>query len=43
MQSKDFYYKNHQAIFKEIKQAVPIVKGLGIWNSNDKKSLISEK
>jgi len=37
MGTKGFEYKNHQAIFKEIKETVPFITGTGIWSFKDKK------
>ena len=34
---KGFEYKNHQAIFKEIKEAIPFIVGKGIWSFKDRK------
>jgi predicted molibdopterin-dependent oxidoreductase YjgC len=38
MNAKGFDYKNHQAIFKEIKKEVPFINGTGIWTLKDKKA-----
>jgi len=35
--AKGFEYKNHQAIFKEIKEKIPLVNSTGIWNFKGKK------
>ena len=37
MGAKGFEYKNNQAIFKEIKEAIPFITGKGIWSFKDKK------
>ena len=37
MGAKGFEYKNHQAIFKEIKEKIPLVNSTGIWNLKGKK------
>ena len=31
-----FHYTNHQAIFKEIKKAIPYISGTGIWRQKEK-------
>ena len=38
MGAKGFVFKNHQAIFKEIKGAIPFVAGTGIWTFKDRKT-----
>jgi len=38
MNAKGFGYKNHQTVFKEIKQTVPFISGTGIWSFKDKKT-----
>jgi len=37
MGAKGFEYKNHHAIFNEIKVTTPFITGKGIWSSKDKK------
>jgi predicted molibdopterin-dependent oxidoreductase YjgC len=36
MGAKGFNYKNSQQVFKEIKETVPFISGMGIWNIKNK-------
>jgi predicted molibdopterin-dependent oxidoreductase YjgC len=38
MNVKGFDYKNHQAVFTEIKKTIPFITNLGIWTLKDKKA-----
>ncbi|UCF13026.1 MAG: molybdopterin-dependent oxidoreductase, partial [Thermoplasmatales archaeon] len=40
MGAKGFDYKNCQQVFKEIKETVPFISGMGIWNIKNKQSTL---